>query len=76
MGSAADMDFIRSAGRASEYQGLREGAARFVIESLSAAEWRMDYVKALEQGAPRHRRDRSRAEHRVSLRERPMSCCL
>lgn len=42
MGSAADMEFILSAGRASEHQGLRGGAARFVRESLSAAVQRMD----------------------------------
>lgn len=42
MGSAADMDFILSAGEASEHQGLRGGAACFVIESFSAAVQRMD----------------------------------
>lgn len=63
MGSAADMDLILSAGRASEHQGLRERAACFVTGSLSAAVQRMDYGKALEQRAPRHCRDRSRAKH-------------
>lgn len=63
MGSAADMDLILSAGRASEHPGPGEGAACFVMESLSAAVQRMDYGKALKQRALRRCRDRSRAKH-------------
>lgn len=44
MGSAADMDFILSAGRASEHQGLREGGACFVmrVSRLQCREWIME----------------------------------